>query len=184
LVLLLRLFWRLLRVIVLSSSIRVGAVSVEEESTQVKLGPENTNPMRGILRRGFLNPSPMEKGDSLLSASLVVKDDEVEEASRSRSAIMDEAFRFGWDQEDNVWDGEFSPDPLDWVLDCIEDEDPTLAPMDEVKEDFVLEVKVAWSRTKGKRELLNLESSVMAWLACPLGEGGPRLLGCSFLYGL
>ena len=73
----------------------MGAVSVEEESTQVKPAPENTNPMRGILWRGFLNPSPMEKGDSLLSASLVVKDDEVEEASRSRSAIMDEAFRFG-----------------------------------------------------------------------------------------
>ena len=41
----------------------------------------------GILLRGFLNPSLTEKGESLLSASLVVKDDEVEEASGSRSAF-------------------------------------------------------------------------------------------------
>jgi hypothetical protein len=78
---------------------------------QVKHVPKNTNPMRRILRRGFLNPSSMEKGDSHLSLSLVVKDDEVEDSSVSRFAILDEAFRFGWDQEDDVWDGEFSPDP-------------------------------------------------------------------------
>ena len=51
------------------------------------------------------------------------------------------------------------------MLDCVEDEDPTLALMDEVKEDFVLEVEVVRSRTKGKRKLLNLESSVKYGLA-------------------
>ena len=75
-------------------------------AAQVKFVPKNTNPMRGILWRGFVNPSLMEKGDSHLSSSLVVKDDEVEEALVSHSAILNDAFRFGWDQEDEVWDGE------------------------------------------------------------------------------
>jgi hypothetical protein len=53
-------------------------------AAQVKSVPKNTNPMRHILWRGFVNPSLMEKGNSHLSSSLVVKDDEVEEASVSR----------------------------------------------------------------------------------------------------
>ena len=52
---------------------------------------------------------------------MAVKDDEVVGGS---SLVLDEAFKFGWDQEDNNWDGELSPDPLDWVLDCEEEEDP------------------------------------------------------------
>ena len=54
----------------------------------------------------------------------------------------------------------FPPDPLDWVLDYDEEEEPTLALLDPIKYDFLREVKVAWPKTKGKRELLNLESSV------------------------
>jgi hypothetical protein len=46
------------------------------------------------------------------------------------------------------------------VLDCDEDEDLTLALLDAVKEDFSREVKVVQPKTKGKRELLNLESSI------------------------
>jgi hypothetical protein len=45
-----------------------------------------------------------------------------------------------------------------WI--CVEDEDPTLVLMDDVKEDFVWEVEVAQYRTKGKWGLLNLENSV------------------------
>ena len=37
--------------------------------------------------------------------------------------------------------------------------------MDEVKEDFVWEVEVAQSKTKGKKELLNLKNSVTYGLA-------------------
>jgi hypothetical protein len=51
------------------------------------------------------------------------------------------------------------------VLDCVEDEDPTLVLMDDVKEDFVWEVEVARYRTKGKWGLLNLENSVNYGLA-------------------
>jgi hypothetical protein len=36
------------------------------------------------------------------------------------------------------------------VLDYDEDEDPTLALLDAVKEDFHQEVKVAWPKIKGK----------------------------------
>ena len=55
---------------------------------------------------------------------MAVKDDDVDGGS---SSALEEAFKFGWDQEDNNWDGELSPDPLDWVLDCDEEEDPYLA---------------------------------------------------------
>jgi hypothetical protein len=39
--------------------------------------------------------------------------------------------------------GFFSPDPLEWVLDYDEDDDPTLALLDAIKEDFCQQVKVA-----------------------------------------
>ena len=46
------------------------------------------------------------------------------------------------------------------MLDCDEDVDPSLAILDAIEEDFHLEVKVAHPKTKGRRELLNLESSI------------------------
>ncbi|XP_059445810.1 uncharacterized protein LOC132177482 [Corylus avellana] len=65
-----------------------------------------------------------------------------------------------WDQGDEVWDGDygdfsypldaFSPDPLDWVLDCDEDEDPTLALLDVVKEDFLREERLGGIRLKAR----------------------------------
>jgi hypothetical protein len=74
--------------------------------------------------------------------------------------VMDEAFKFGWDREDNNWDWELSPDPFDWVFDCDKEEDPYLVMLDDFKEDFLWIMDVARPRAKGKRELLNLESSV------------------------
>ena len=56
--------------------------------------------------------------------------------------------------------GFLSPDPFDWVLGYGEDEDPTLALLDAVKEDFCREVKVARPKTKGKKKLFNLKSSI------------------------
>jgi hypothetical protein len=73
---------------------------------------------------------------------------------------LDEAFKFGWDQEDNDWDGELSPDPLDWVLDRNEEEDPYLADVLWVRDVAQPRAKGRRSRNKGKRELANLESSV------------------------
>ena len=88
---------------------------------------------------------------------MVVKDDEVVGGS---SSVLDEAVKFRWDQEYNDWDGELSPSPLDWVLDCDEEEDPYLAMLDDMEEDFLRVMDVARPSAKGKRELLNLKSSV------------------------
>jgi hypothetical protein len=46
------------------------------------------------------------------------------------------------------------------VLNCDEEEDPYLGMLDDVKKDFLRVMEVARPRTKGKRELLNLESSI------------------------
>jgi hypothetical protein len=56
---------------------------------------------------------------------------------------------------------ELSPNPLDRVLDG-DEEDRTLALLNEVKENFLCNIKVMLMqpKTKGKRELLNLESSI------------------------
>ena len=75
-------------------SISVGDVAVQRK---------NSNPMRGFLRRGFLNPSPKEKKESHSSSREAVKDDDVEGGNFS---ALEEAFKFGWDQEDNDWDEE------------------------------------------------------------------------------
>jgi hypothetical protein len=50
--------------------------------------------------------------------------------------------------------------PLDWVLDGDEDEDQSLAILDAIEEDFNWEVKAVRPKTNGRRELLNLESSI------------------------
>jgi hypothetical protein len=50
--------------------------------------------------------------------------------------------------------------PLDWALDAVEDEDPSLAILDAIEEDFHRKVKVARPKTKGRRELLNLNSFI------------------------
>ena len=60
------------------------------------------------------------------------------------------------------WDDgadDFFPDPLDWIY-SDEDEDLTLAQLNAVEEDLHREVKVARPKSKGKRELFNLKSSV------------------------
>ena len=115
--------------------------------------------MRGFLRRGFLNPSPTERKESHSSSLVAVKDDDVDGGS---SSALEEAFKFGWDQEDNDWDwdGELSPDPLDWVLDCNEEEDPYLADVLRVMDVARPRAKGRRPRNKGKRELANLESSI------------------------
>ena len=96
-------------------------VSVGDVAAHRKPDSKNPNPMRGFLRRGFLNPSPKEKRESHSPLPLAVKDDEV---VGGRSSVLDESFRFWWDQEDDDCDGELSPYPLDWVLDWDEEEDP------------------------------------------------------------
>jgi hypothetical protein len=54
---------------------------------------------------------------------------------------------------------DFFPSTLDWIY-SDEDEDPTLALLNAVEEDLHREFKVAWSKSKGKSELLYLKNSV------------------------
>jgi hypothetical protein len=76
-----------------------------------------------------------------------------------------------WKQGDEVWDGEDGDSPyplgvlppelaLDWELDSDEDMDPSLVILETIKEDFYRGVKAARPKTKGKREVLNLVSSI------------------------
>ena len=59
-----------------------------------------------------------------------------------------------------VRDGELSPNPPDWMLHGDKEEDRKLALLNEVKKNFLRDTKDVQPRTKGKRELLNLESSI------------------------
>lgn len=59
--------------------------------------------------------------------------------------------------------GRMAPDmPLDWVADGEEDEVPLLAFLDANvnKEEFHRETMIACQKTKGRREVLNLKSSI------------------------
>jgi len=49
---------------------------------------------------------------------------------------------------------------VDWEVDSAEDEDLSLAILDAFEEDFLLEAKVARPKSKGKRGILNLVSSI------------------------
>jgi hypothetical protein len=72
--------------------------------------------------------------------------------------------------------GVILPDmPLDWAWDDEEDEDPSLAIPDAMEEDFHRKAKVAHPKFKGRRELLNLKSSINMQ-ARPLGHGNARLI--------
>jgi hypothetical protein len=105
-------------------------------NAQVKLVPKNTNPMRGILRRGFLNPSSMEKGPTTKGTFDIVengltkpqkwlieclragvKDDDPHMVSLKD---MEEDFRRANKVARN---GKLSPDPLDLRLDGDKEED-------------------------------------------------------------
>jgi hypothetical protein len=76
-----------------------------------------------------------------------------------------------WEKDDEIWDGEDGDSPyplgvlppnmaLDWELDCVENEDSSLAILDAFEENFLREVKVAWPNTKGRWEILNLVSFI------------------------
>jgi hypothetical protein len=49
---------------------------------------------------------------------------------------------------------------LDWAMDGVHGEDPSLAIMYAIEEEFHRERIIARQKTKGKRELLNLKSSI------------------------
>jgi len=76
-----------------------------------------------------------------------------------------------WEQGDENWDGEVGDSPyhlgflppnmaLDWEVDSVEDEDLSSAILDAFEEDFLREVKAMRPKSKGRREILNLVSSI------------------------
>lgn len=60
-----------------------------------------------------------------------------------------------WEQDDGFWDGM----PLDWEMDGVHGVE-SLAILDAIEEEFHRVKMLARQKTKGKRELLNLKSSV------------------------
>lgn len=76
-----------------------------------------------------------------------------------------------WEQGDQIWNGEDGDSPyplgvlppnmaLNWEVDSVEKEDPSFAILDAFEEDFLWEVKVAHPKTKGRKEILNLVTSI------------------------
>jgi len=76
-----------------------------------------------------------------------------------------------WEQGDEIWDGEDGNSPyplgvlspylaLDWELDSDEDMDPSLAILEAIEENFNRGVQAAHPKTKDRREVLNLVSSI------------------------
>jgi hypothetical protein len=76
-----------------------------------------------------------------------------------------------WDHGDEFWNGkdEESPyplsvlhpnRPLDWAMDGGHGEVPSLAIVDAIEEEYHRETIVPRQKTKGRRELLNLKSSI------------------------
>jgi hypothetical protein len=59
------------------------------------------------------------------------------------------------EEEDDFWDGS----PLDWALEGAFGEE-ALAIRDAMEEEFQLEKMIARQKSEGKRELLNLHSSI------------------------
>jgi hypothetical protein len=75
-----------------------------------------------------------------------------------------------WEHGDEIWDGDVRDSPyplyvlpanmaLDWEVDSVEDENPSLMILDAFEWDFFQEVKAARLKSKGRREILNLVSS-------------------------
>lgn len=60
-----------------------------------------------------------------------------------------------WEKDDDFWEGL----PLDWVMGGLQDEE-SLAILDALEEDIHQDKMIARQKTKGKRELLNLKSSI------------------------
>jgi len=122
---------------------------------------------RGFLRRGFLNPSPT----SASSSSIAIKgEDSLTQSQKgpvgfglSREVVAQE-------QGDELWDGEDDDFPLplgvfppDWAVDWELESDglePSLAILDAIEENFHRRVKAARPESKGRREVLNLASSI------------------------
>jgi len=129
-----------------------------------------SNGKKGFLRKGFLNrrpsvlaPSTNSSLPSELALSSTPEDKEVG-IVRDSSITKYQQWPVGfdqseeavvWEQDEESWDGV----PMVWEMDDGLDVE-SLAIHDAISEDFFRDRLVARKKTKGKRELLNLKSSV------------------------
>jgi len=131
-------------------------------------------PMKQGLEKGFLNPCPkvpvnptspqkvtevgMVGPSSPPRGCLTPYSSEGNGLSLSRNRLVSFDHNgeiVAWEEDDEFWDGL----PLDWALDGAFEEE-ALAIRDVMEEEFLREKMLACQKSKGKRELLNLQSSI------------------------
>jgi len=161
----------------LSASLVVDKVlMVEPPAIKVVKSPVK----QGMLRKGFLNPRPFVSSPSASPREVIdvgvvgpssplsgcIIPFSVEGNGFSKSKNWPVGFDHNgeivvWEEEDEFWDGL----PLDWALD--EDfalagdfGEEAMAIRDAMEEEFQRDKMIARQKSKGKRELLNLHSSI------------------------
>jgi hypothetical protein len=130
-------------------------------------------PMKQGLRKGFLNPCPKVPINPT-SPQKVTEVGMVGSSSPPRGCLTPYSSEgndlslscnwpvgfdhngeiVAWEEDNEFWDGL----PLDWALDGAFEE--ALAIPDVMEEEFLREKMLACQKSKGKRELLNLQSSI------------------------
>jgi hypothetical protein len=117
---------------------------------------------KSFLRKGFLNPPPREFKDvgveRLPSPSSCPPPVEGNGFSQSRNwpvGFDQNGEIVVWEKDNDFWEGL----PLDWEMDGFQDEE-SLAILDALEEEIHRDKMIARQKTKGKRELLNLKSSI------------------------
>jgi hypothetical protein len=132
--------------------------SVTEPPVKKSAGSEK----KSFLRKGFLNPLPRVVKDVGVESlpSLPSCPPPVEGNGFSLSRNWPSGFDLNgeivvWEKDDDFWEGL----PLDWEMDGVQDEE-SLAILDALEEDIHRDKMIARQKTKGKRELLNLKSSI------------------------
>jgi hypothetical protein len=123
---------------------------------------KSSSPMRGCLRRGFLNPSLVVQVTPGSHTAIKGSDFRVNGLTQSQNwpvgfGLSGEVV--AWEQGDEVWDGEdgdslyplgvLPPDlALAWELDSVKDLDPSLAILEAIEEDYYWELKQRVLRPK------------------------------------
>jgi len=132
--------------------------SVTEPPVKKSAGSEK----KSFLRKGFLNPPSRVVKDvgvgSLPSPPSCPQPVEGNGFSPSRNWPVGFDLNgelVAWEKDDDFWEGL----PLDWEMDGVQDEE-SLAILDALEEDIHRDKMIARQKTKGKRELLNLKSSI------------------------
>jgi hypothetical protein len=128
---------------------------------------------KGFLRKGFLNPRPATIAPTVSHEAKDVGMIGLHSPSRGRiipSSVEGNGFSQSqdwpvgydlngklvvWEKDDDFWDGL----PLDWSSDGVQGEE-SLAILDAMEDEFHRDKMIARQKTKGKRELLNLKSSI------------------------